>query len=400
MVAGSLRGAFERSHTEGAPGAVFAGVRAFLLSLGIGLATFGVRPAEACSPPTCTFAELYPRPGSQVPANTPGFVWRPTFDRSGFTSTVGNTLVVLRGDESLPYSVEPLDASWAQEAVFVRFGVALREGDRIDVTTTSTCVDGEPGVSQSTWFTVTPSAPLPTRAGSAEQSGPPRIECRRTSGTPACIEWTMGTATDVAWTRDPELEPWRDILLRQTRVDGELYFSRTFGPNFNLPIGTNWADFDGHILYRACAWGWGLFGGPAPGTRSVQFIAWVPGTTQPEVVTPQALVEVAPCPPDDRVPPDRNFDRDDDPNTAACRLMPVDAGISDSGTLDGGAPARVIAAEGCTCSGTRGRGSGAYFGLALALLLLARRGRCSVRAPTTVERADRTRRVNPWVAGS
>ncbi len=240
-----------------------------------------------CSEPPCENGFLVPLGDAvHVPANAPGFWWRASRDSDAATSEA--VTVTRVGDEGVPATELEVTRTWVPPGVSatgearpggVLLGLALQAGERLHVEAGDACVIGGRAPFTAS-VAVTPAAPVPTRLGSLSASAPVRGPLAVASDGGGCSRERQTVYADVMLELHPVAQPWADLLLYETRVDGALYTaaaSAIHGP----PPHVSWQGRGRDRIFALCE---GAAAGPqeavgvSAGAHEVQLIARLPGS--------------------------------------------------------------------------------------------------------------------------
>jgi len=142
---------------------------------------------------------------------------------------------------------------------------------------------------------ITLAAPIPAHLGSLSAAPAVHGPLAIASDGGGCSRERAVVHVDVALTLDAAAQPWADLLLYETRVDGAHYqaaSSAIHGP----PPHVSWMGRGRDRLFALCdgAAGAGEPAGLAPGTHAVQLIATLPGSDA-RIVSDTLEIELA-CP--------------------------------------------------------------------------------------------------------
>lgn len=271
------------------------------LAMLVALLTWVGRPtqAHACTEPPCQNGFLVPSGSARVPANAPGFWWRAA--RDGLEPpdapvSVRRLPAVARGivdgipDEPPAGSLEPetltvtrtpvrsvADASGAWSAPGVLLGVPLSAGDVLAVEAADACAIGGQRPFTAT-VQVTPAQPLPRALGTLRASPPVHGPLTVASEGGGCSRETDAVYVDVALTLDTLAQPWADLLLYETHVDGQRYAPSTSSIHTPAPH-ESWLGRGRERLFVDCSPGGPPHGavGLTPGEHAVQLLGRLPG---------------------------------------------------------------------------------------------------------------------------
>lgn len=338
-------------------------MRAVLLSVVCVLATAVIpRQSEACSGIGCWGGHALPSGGGELPLGA-SILWelqisafdqRPAMDGEVtlVDMTDGSTVAV----RFAPYtgSIAGRTPSWS----FVRPMTPLTVGHAYAMTGLNKCEHPRSlPPSRTDQFVVTAAQPLPTALGRLIVSDRVRGELT-IEADGACSERVEAVWVDLRIEYDPTARPYRDAMLYETYVDGELWAPKDNVLSHHAP-GASWIGRGTDRLYVQC---------DGPRVMRVKMIAEAPGQGH-GVETPQISVNL---------------------NCDGARPPPVDAGFLDVGSNPardaGNADARTIASgssqgglpeveQSCGCAAVHARRGSGVMWLVLALLILRRRSR-------------------------
>lgn len=240
-----------------------------------------------CSEPPCQNGFLVPVGDSvRVPENAPGFWWRAT--RDGDAATAESVTVTLVGTPDEPARELAVARTWVAPSMSpggeaqpggVLLGVPLLAGQHLHVEAADACAIGgrAPFIAS---VAITPSVPVPSRLGSLSASEPVHGPLTIASDGGGCSREAQAVHVDVALTLDATAQPWADLLLYETRVDGARYVaaeSAIHGP----PPHESWLGRGRDRLFVLCE-GAAATGeepsGLSPGPHEVQLVARLPGS--------------------------------------------------------------------------------------------------------------------------
>lgn len=258
---------------------------AFALGLAVVLLLENGR-AEACSPRSCWDEHLGVR--GPFPANIEALVWRPA-SASTTTLTVSNDNVVLldAAGVRIPVEVTPmLDVRYNYERE-IRPLEPLLPDAQYSLTVPRLCDEGPP----TTRYTLQTRAttPIPSSIGALRlvKQG---FEEVRVSASGTCVEDVHAATAGVEVELSAEAEPWREVLLWETLVDGQ----RWFGPPASVmprigPIGESRVGAGRDLLYVRCSPkdAGSINSGLSPGLHRVVMQASLPG--RPDVWNSSSL---------------------------------------------------------------------------------------------------------------
>lgn len=233
-------------------------------------------PAQACEPYMCWGTGLVPGDRATVPANLPALAWDP-----GTGSHSRETLVISRGEDELPISVENVEVDGDRYISVQPQG--LKPGDSLNIRAPETCRWGPRGTPAA--LQVGPPAELPETLG--------RLEVTEDLIGPLVVGTSLGscsteiTARQLVLTLQPTeaAQPWLDAMIFRTLVDGQPY-RRSSSIGESPPFGSTWAGRGMERLYLDCNEKGHGFPGVTEGTHVVVFEGRIPGTERVLSSTP------------------------------------------------------------------------------------------------------------------
>ena len=255
-----------------------------------------------CSEPPCQNGFLVPLGDSvRMPENAPGLWWRAT--RDGDAANGESVLVTLVGSPGVPARDLDVSRSWVAPRMVegeaqpggVLLAVPLVAGQHLHVEASDACAIGgrAPFIAS---VSITPSAPIPTRLGSLTATAPVQGPLTIASDGGGCSREAQAVHVDVALTLDAAAQPWADLLLYETRVDGVRYVaaeSAIHGP----PPHVSWVGRGRDRIFALCE-GTSATGdesaGLSPGLHEVRLVARLPGSDA-RIVSDNLRVELV-CP--------------------------------------------------------------------------------------------------------
>ncbi|MCK6550444.1 hypothetical protein L6R52_31695 [Myxococcota bacterium] len=271
--------------------------------------------ARACSAPQCAGGALVPDQGSTVPVNVPGMLWTPFQGFSGGGAITATDVALVASDgERVAVT---LGASVADgRAWVITPNVALRAGATYTLEHPSFCAADPTAPTAIGPVTVGPEAALPTTLGSLSSTdGFGGIEIAEGASCSRLVEvpWVEVTVALSA-----EAEPWRDVLVWETWVDGRRWTPQRL-INRDTPFGSSWWGRGRDRLFTPC--GEYIYNGVGldPGPHTVELRATIPGTSTTLATSP--LVVTLSCPGDASdagVGDAAALERTDDPSSCAC----------------------------------------------------------------------------------
>jgi uncharacterized protein (TIGR03382 family) len=236
-------------HVATAPGVKMGNVMR-TLAIAVALSAGGlVAPttADACSAPVCWPGFFTPDTGAQVPANTPGFYWRPMRDFSG---AVADPSQVKLTAGTAPATALPMTATALSDG-----GYLLVPQQPLAPQTTYFLVDqntcNEVTTGPSVSFSVTAAAPEPSYLGELHTRDVMlgALDVATPSGSCSAEVAAYQVPIDLAITF--ESLPWVDVLLFETIVDGAVW-SAASSINVQVAPGASWQGRATDLLYRTC----------------------------------------------------------------------------------------------------------------------------------------------------
>lgn len=255
-----------------------------------------------CSEPPCQNGFLVPLGDSgRVPENAPGFWWRAT--RDGDAASGESVQVTLVGSPGVPARDLEVARTWVAPRIVegeaqpggVLLGVPLVAGQQLRVQAADACAIGgrAPFIAS---VAITPAVPIPSRLGSLSATSPVHGPLTIASDGGGCSREAQAVHVDVALTLSAAAQPWADVLLYETRVDGARYVaaeSAIHGP----PPHVSWMGRGRDRLFALCEGASSPAGEPAalsPGPHEVQLVARLPGSDA-RIVSDSIRVELV-CP--------------------------------------------------------------------------------------------------------
>lgn len=231
------------------------------------LASIGsVRPADACSPPPCWLGSLVPADGATIPANAPALYWRPSVGQAAPTVK----LTVAGTGANVPFT-EVADG----ESKVLALAQPLVPGTQYVLEETNECQYQQPIRST---FTAGATAPLPTTLGTTQREASRRGNVTIATRAGSCSLDVDAAHATITLAHAADATPWKDLLLYETRVDGQGWAPST-AINVTTPVGGSWRGRGRDQLYRLCADNHGEGQGLAEGTHQAAFRARLPGST-------------------------------------------------------------------------------------------------------------------------
>jgi MYXO-CTERM domain-containing protein len=218
---------------------------AVLLPL-LALAAVDVREAEACSQPACWTGYFTPGDGATVPANLPAIVWRPV--RNSITGEAPDPTKVslsTAAGVTVPLTGKAIaNGDW----VFT-IDKPLSEGVGYVLRDLNLCVDQ---VGPTAAFTAAAAAPLPTELGALTTNNHRigTLEVGTSSGS--CSVTIEVDQVGVEVSLPAATQPWRDVLLYETLVDGTSWRPER-SIRQSLPAGESWFGRGADRVYKTCS---------------------------------------------------------------------------------------------------------------------------------------------------
>jgi hypothetical protein len=258
------------------------------------------RPADACEPPPCWSGYFVPGDGAHVPANLPGLYWRPM---GSVASTAGAdpAKVTLVPDGGAPIA---LTATQLASGDFVLVPAQpLVAGTHYRLTDDNICEQtGSPG--PDIQFTATAGAPLPTALGTVSVVDGDIASLDIGTAAGSCSVAVVADRSNIALVPDASAQPWLDVLMYETRVDGALWNPIDNINSTNAP-GASWQGRGTDLVYRVCDTNVDLLdpGVTSDGTHAVELRATLAGDATTMLATPPAQIDLA-CTPDAGVDPE------------------------------------------------------------------------------------------------
>jgi uncharacterized protein (TIGR03382 family) len=289
-------------------------MRSLLVTLAILAASS--RPSDACSPPQCWPGAFVPKDGATIPANAPGFYFRPS--ESG---SPGDASLVRLSAASDPTASIPFTAVPQPNGDFVLVPDApLVEGETYTLEDRALCNNS----TLHSTFTAGPAAPLPTSLGTVELVGHgnfAELDLATVSGS--CSTSVDATVLQIALAESASASPWKDLFLYETLVDDQPWVNQASIAVRTTP-GESWVGRGKDLLYRVCQLSSDAYYQGLPiGGHEVRFRASLPGAspTTASLATPKQAFEIM-CTPD----PDENEPDDHDDGGGCSTSTPATLG--------------------------------------------------------------------------
>jgi hypothetical protein len=186
-------------------------LRVAIVMVGVVLADVGA--ASACSL-LCKVPGLpLPLEGASVPANATHF---PYFEGLDFAQDVVLVRVDAAGDREIDANLASFDTLEVLEPL---------EPGTHRITLRTLCGFPERSVERAHTFLVESEARLPSALG-VLRAGPPSSRRISLTASGSCSEAVEGVGVDLEIDLAPEAEPWQDLLVYSTWIDGEAYAPR------------------------------------------------------------------------------------------------------------------------------------------------------------------------------
>jgi uncharacterized protein (TIGR03382 family) len=222
--------------------------------------------------------------GVTIPANAPGLFWRPSMT-SGQPADPSTVRLTRLGDTTpIPFTpvAEVGSSDWVlvpQQPFIAGTQYVLEE---------SVQCNGAPGAR--TVFTAGPEAPLPTTLGTLSIIGHGNfMDLEVATGSGSCSTMVGATVLSIFLEPSAEIEPWKDLLLYDTLVDGQPWVNQSTA-NMRPAPGASWRGRGKDLLYRICEPNPDAsYPGLAVGGHQVAFRATLPGTSMTIATPAQAL---------------------------------------------------------------------------------------------------------------
>jgi hypothetical protein len=237
-----------------------------------------VEPADACSPPPCWPGSLVPADGATIPANAPALYWRPSEGQAPPTVK----LTVAGTGANVPFT-QVADGP----SMVLTLAQPLVPGTQYVLEETNECQYQQPIRST---FTAGPTAPLPTTLGTTQREASQRGNVTIATRGGSCSLDVDAAHASITLAHSADATPWKDLLLYETRVDGQGWAPST-AINVTTAVGASWRGRGRDQLYRVCVDNHGEGQGLAEGTHQAAFRARLPGSTT-NLATPEVAVEI------------------------------------------------------------------------------------------------------------
>lgn len=207
------------------------------------------RPADACSPPPCWPGFFLPGDTTNLPANAPGFLWRPMSSTSGGPAIdPANVTIYIEGADptaTLPFTATPLDGG---DYLLVP-AQPLVEGTTYLLVDATECWDGSTGPMAA--ITAGAPAPLPQALGALVVFNPQVDTLTVATASGTCDTDVTAAMVSVQLAPSTDAVPWLDVLELDTLVDGQPWHAlRT--ENGSIPPGESWAGRGWDVIYSVC----------------------------------------------------------------------------------------------------------------------------------------------------
>lgn len=251
------------------------------------------RRADACSQPRCWPGSFTPAEGAAVPANLPAFHWRPVGDLSGKVADPSRVSLKTAAGVEVPITGTPLpNGDW----VFA-IDEPLLAGTTYTLTDLNVCDVDTLGPTAT--FTAEIAAALPTDLGTlvASDHRIAAFEVETVSGS--CSSPIDGDQVLIDLSRSASAEPWRDVLMFETLVDGAPWSPQNALNVANAP-GTSWRGRGADRVYTTCyAADPSANAGTTAGAHEVTMRATLPGGTTAWTASVPVELSCNPLPPDE-----------------------------------------------------------------------------------------------------
>lgn len=219
----------------------------------------------ACSAPACIAASVVPT--GPVPANLPGFYWRPQAHRGVPLDFESNPPRLIGGTSPPALAVE----SGPDGGYWLKPTSPLPVGASFEFELPSGC---DAGGTATPTVTVLAAAPLPTSLRLLQVIDSGRSELHLGTALGSCTRPVDSVWVDVGLS--PGDDPWASAWLFTTFVDGEPY--RPMGGTLSPDYGTSWRGRGVDRLYSICGGANGTFEvGLSEGAHRVWLQAELPG---------------------------------------------------------------------------------------------------------------------------
>jgi hypothetical protein len=263
------------------------------------------RPADACSPPQCWPGSFVPKDGATIPANAPGFYFRPSESGSPGDPSLVRLTAASDPTTSIPFTAVPQPNG---DFVLVP-DVPLVEGETYTLEDRALCNNA----TLHSTFTAGPAAPLPTSLGTVELIGHGNyadLDLATVSGS--CSTRVEATVLQIALSESASAAPWKDLFLYETLVDDQPWVNQASIAVRTTP-GESWVGRGKDLLYRVCQLSSDAYYQGLPvGGHEVRFRASLPGASPmtASLATPKQAFEIMCTPDPDENEPDDNNDGD------------------------------------------------------------------------------------------
>ena len=229
------------------------------------------REAEACSQPRCWPGSFTPSEAASVPANLPAFHWRPVGDLSGKVSDPSRVSLKTAAGVEVPITGTPLpNGDWVfaiDEPLVAGTTYVLRDLNVCDIDQ----------LGPTATFTAEVAAPLPADLGALVASDHRIAAFEVGTASGSCSTSIDGDQVLIDLVPSATAEPWRDVLMIETLVDGTPWRPQT-SINISHPPGTSWRGRGADRVYTTClATDPSAFTGTTVGAHEVTMRATLPG---------------------------------------------------------------------------------------------------------------------------
>lgn len=283
-------------------------MRRLAFALPLALAALAPESAEACSAPSCWAGAFVPGDGATLPANVPGFLWRPMTDYQspGGGDPANVTLV----DTAAPAVQIVLTATPIAGGLYVLAPTQPLVAGKTYKLVDATACTSFPMAPLETTFTTVAAAPMPASLGvtSATDTGIGSLSVATASGT--CSAQVLADRVDIGLALSADAMPWRDLLVYTTSLDGAPW-SPSGAINFQHAPGGSWTGRGTDRVYRVCdnSMDPSTSLGADAGAHAVLLRATLPNTPLDLAATPASFT--LSCDPDPMDPTDPDPSGDD-----------------------------------------------------------------------------------------
>jgi len=217
-----------------------------------------------------------------VPANLPGVLWEPNMDGNAVVEAADVALFAVEGSNESPVAIDLVSLSTYSFLVVPQAPLSASGSYRIEGTRYCEATDQLTEAA----FQTGADAAVPT-AGTALGTltvGEAELGDLQVAASVSCNTLITASMVEVAITLGPELDPWADMLLFTTTVDGEVWRPNEGGAWSALahhPPGASWTGRGTDLVYAMCddqqAIGTIDEPGVGAGTHTVTMSAELPG---------------------------------------------------------------------------------------------------------------------------